>query len=181
MYFEDGSRLSQDPCALKARDVENNSLLDYQTFNFYPASGCGEVYTKLNEFAMQNRNLRFKSGFGVTDACVVDNDSQLRITRDIRPVEHQQLSTRVFWAVPSLDKGGLVPGLESMLTQGMGTGALRDCHKLAEVEYDRMPMSDCMSEFVKSAGQVIPDGQRIGKPSKEIFLQERRAKVCARK
>jgi hypothetical protein len=64
----------------------------------------------------ENPNLRFRDGYGYTNACVVDMDSALRndsqITHDRTKI---QLCARWNHAVPDLGKGGLIPNIESRL------------------------------------------------------------------
>jgi hypothetical protein len=178
-YFDNGNRLSMDQCAIQAREYENQSIIDYNLYNFFTNGDCKSGQSKAREMILEYPNMRYRNGYGIADGCVIDDDSRIRLNKELREKEPQQLCTRLFRAVPDLAKGSVVPGLESMLVQGVDTGALRDCHKLAEVPYYQpVPLTTCMSSYIKTAGDVLPDTFTIGRPSKEIFLQER--KRCKR-
>ena len=178
-YFDNGNRLSMDSCAIAAREYENQSVIDYNTYNFFNNGdpSCDSAAGKAREMMMEYPNMRFRTGYGVADACVIDSDSEVRIRgTNLREKEPQQLNARLFQAVPNLGRGTLVPNLESMLIQGVDTGALRDCHHIAEVQYHRpMPLTDCMTNYIKTAADALPEVHAIGQPSKEIFMQHRKA------
>lgn len=170
--FVDGSRLSQDACALKAREFQNQAIIDYNTFNFYPAVTNN---SELETAALNNRNLRYRIGVGIADSYLIDKDSELRFQKDVRPPERNQLCTRVFHAIPNLSRGIPMTNLESMLVQGISTSKMDDCHKLAEIGYEFMPMTDCMLNYVNNAANVLPNQYLYGQSSKEEYLQQRKA------
>ena len=178
-YFDSGNRLSMDPCAIQARDYENQSVVDYNTYNFFTNgdASCDSAAKKAREMALEYPNMRFRNGYGVADGCVIDQDSGVRIqSQNLRPKDPQQLSSRVFQAVPNLGRGVLIPNLESVITQGMNTGELKDCNRFAEVQYYQpTPLTQCMQNFIKTGAQSIPDHPSIGVPSKEIFMAYRKA------
>ena len=178
-YFDSGNRLSMDTCAVQAKDNENESIVYYNTFNFFTNgdTSCGGAASKAREMILEYPNMRFRTGYGVADGCVIDADSTVRnASQNLREKEHQQLCPRIFQAVPNLGRGTVVPNLESMLMQGIDTGALRDCHRIAEVPYFQpVPLTPCMTGFLRAEAEAIPSIHSIGQPSKDIFLQHRKA------
>ena len=173
-YYDGGNRLTQDGCALKAKEYENQSILDYNTFNFY--TGCSDMKTKADALVNEYPNLRYHMGYGVADPTLIDKDSSVRLSgQTLRPVDHQQLQTRLFTAVPSLEKGCLIPNLESMLKNGTDTSLYNDCHNLAEFQtMQPVPLTECMERFIQNAGTSIPTIPSIGLPSKDIFMAQRK-------
>lgn len=182
-YFDNGNRVNQDECAQQARDRENQSVTDYRTFNFYELGNCTERTQNVRDFSAQNPNLVFRMGYGVTSACAVDSDNKLRYGADVtHGPERQTLCPRSFVASPNLSRGTFIPNLESQLLNGVDTLETRDCHKLAESQFDVfMPLSSCVEKFVHGAAAVLDDDIRIGRPSKDIFLENRKAAACAGK
>jgi hypothetical protein len=172
-YFDSGNRLTMDACAIQTREYENQSLLDYNTFNFY--TSC-DTKKKADALVTEYPNLRYHMGYGVSDPSVIDDDSKIRIGgQTLRTVENQQLQTRLFQAVPSLDRGVLVPNLESAIKNGSDTSIYNDCHNLAEFQtMHPTPLTECMQQFISNAGASIPSIPSIGVPSKDIFMAQRK-------
>jgi hypothetical protein len=181
-YFDSTSKISQDACALEVKDRENESLVAYNTFNFYHADGsCSEVDQKVKELASQNPNLTFRVGYGVASACTVDNDNKLRYGSDLtRGPERQNLCIRNFVACPDFSRGHAIPNLESALLNGVDTLIDRDCYKLAETQLGVFqPLTPCVESYIKNASEVITEDLRIGKFSKDEFLAHRKSCVPA--
>lgn len=179
-YFDSGNRVNQDECALQVKDRENQSVSDYNTFNFFELGNCQDRFNKVNEFSSANPNLVFRMGYGVASSCSVDSDNNLRYGQEVtHGPERKTLCTRNFIASPNLSRGTCVPNLESQLISGLDTITPRDCHKLAETQWGVfMPLSSCVEKFVYGASAVIDDDIRIGRPSRDIFL-ENRSRSCA--
>lgn len=176
-YFDNGNKLRQDACALDARDRENQSQIDYNTFNFFHAGGtCTEVEQKVKSLANEYPNMRFRVGYGVASSCTIEEDNKMRYGADVtHGPERRNLNSRNFVAGPNFSRGQLIPNLESVLITGVDTINERDCYKLAESQYGVFPpMSSCVETFVKGASKVIGDDLRIGKPSKDIFMAQRK-------
>ena len=168
-YFDSGNRLSMDDCAKGVRDYENQSLVNYNTYNFYTE----HTSSNINALVSQYPNLRYHLGYGLTDGTNIDSDSKTRINRYLRETSNQQLSTRLFKDVPNLGRGCLEPITESMLIQGQDTSPFKDCHAIAEVPYATpVPFTPCMMQYINNAANAIHE-HPIGKPSKDIFLHQR--------
>jgi hypothetical protein len=169
-YFDNGNKMSMDVCAIKARDIENESLMNYSIFNTF--NDC-QMLQNASELAVEYPNLRYNIGYGI-DCGIIDADSKIKLDQKLRAVENQQLCTRTFTAVPNLGRGILVPNLETQLIQGIDTSLNKDCHNLAEYELGHhAPLTDCMHQYIKNAS-VVMDEHAIGKPSKDIFMQQRK-------
>lgn len=172
-YFDNGSKLSMDSCALEARENENQSVFDYNIFSMY--NDCDNL-KKATKLTTEYPNLRFHTGHGV-DCGIIDSDSKMKLNVELRSPGNQQLCARQFTAVPYLGRGTLVPNLESRLIHGIDTSLTKDCHNLAEYELPyHAPLTNCMSAYINKANYV-PDTHPIGKISKDLFLKQR----CANK
>jgi len=144
------NKLSVDACALGAKERENQSIRDYQLFNFYGSCDSSNV----QEFASKNPNLTFRNGYGVTSSCTVDTDSAMRMTCLGHGPEKRQLSTRNFIAVPDMSRGCSLPDTETYLLNAQDTTLYRECDRLAEKNYDRfVPLMPCINEHIKGYGQ----------------------------
>jgi hypothetical protein len=177
-YFDSGNKVGQDACAIETRNRENASVSDYNTYNYFNANGtCEEYDVKIKAFAEENPNLSYHMGYGVA-SCKIDDDSRMRNPNMTHGHEKKSLCVRNFIASPDLGKGQNSPNLESILINGVDTLVASDCNKLAEIQFPIFtPFQDCMASYVSGASQILPD--RIGKPSKDIFLANRNA--CSRK
>lgn len=176
-YFDNGNKVRQDACALETRSRENQSFIDYNTFNFYQAGrSCSKVEQDVQSLANEYPNMRFRVGYGVASACTIETDNKLRYGFDLtHGPERQNLSSRNFVAGPDFSRGQSVPQVESILLNGEDTINQRDCYKLAELPFAVFqPMHSCVESFVKGASSVIGDDIRMGKPSKDIFLSSRK-------
>ena len=173
-YFDNGNKLTQDECAIQAKDRDNQNINMYNTFNFYDVIPCDQL-NKLQDFAMENPNLTYRIGYGFASPCVIDNDSKMRMGADItHGHERRNLCTRNFVAGPSLNRGGLEPDVESALINGTRTFSNRDCHKIAETDLGYFaPLDPCVEKYINGASRYIDDDIRIGRPSKEVFLATR--------
>lgn len=175
-YFDNGNKVSQDACALDHKQRENNSYNHYMTFNAYEMQGsCEDQDAKLQNFAMEHPNLTFRVGFGVTSPCKVDEDSKIRMGAEVTNYGgRQNLCTRNFVAGPNFSRGESQPVIESILLNGVDTIEKKDCHKLAECQFNVFqPLTDCVQSYVNGAAQVIDDDVRIGQSSKQLLMSAR--------
>lgn len=175
-YFDSGNKVRQDPCAIETRERENQSYIDYNTYNFYASGTCGETYARVQQLADENPNMRFRVGYGVASDCTIDQDNKLRYGFNMtHGPERQTLNARNFVACPDFSRGQCSAELESALINSVDTKDARDCQKLAEMQLGVFqPLSPCIESHVKGAFNVIDDDIRIGKPSKDIFMAHRR-------
>lgn len=170
-YFDNGNRLTQDSCALLARDRENASILDYNTTQYYELPGCYNLES-LQQKALCHPNLRFKLGYGTPPSCKIDQEVSARYN-DMRGRERMQLNARNFQAVPNLGRGLPQPNTESVLQNGMDTTALRQCDRLMEREFDVLtPFVPEVSACVNNSLEVLSNFEfRQGKDSRQVFRE----------
>lgn len=177
-YFDQSNHLTNDSCAVLARDLENQSIIDYLTFSPNPIS-CEAEITNLSDMAMSHPNLRFKSGYGITPSCRVDNDSSMRYNQALRLPEKQQLFTRVFQAVPNFGRGSCAPNTESFLQSGWDTTVDKDCAALAEHTFNRYtPFLGCVQRYVDNYARSVGSVDVIGVSSRDKMRFEDAQRQC---
>jgi hypothetical protein len=146
-FFE--NKLTTDSCATSARERENQSIRDYQLFNFYGACDNSNVAS----FAAANPNLTYRNGYGVSSACTIDQDSTVRLTCLGHGPERRQLPVRNFVAVPDMSRGCSLPDTESYLINGQDTTLYRECDRLTEKDFNRfVPLMGCTEDYIKGFG-----------------------------
>jgi hypothetical protein len=172
-YYNWENRLTQDACARQARELENESVLNYYSWN---PLDC-ENMSKVKEFAFKHPNLRFRTGYGVADSCTIDDDSKTRMIPLTHGPEKRQMHIREFHAVPNLSHGCFAPVTESKLINGQNTSRLfTDCAILPEVDFNRFtPFTDCMRKFINGYSEYEEDA-RIGINTRE--LTRKKLKNC---
>ena len=172
--FDDGSRLSQDTCALAARGAANDSVFEYVTSNFRPADG----HIVRTEFALNHPNLRPVDGYGVAPPHSIDTDSDFRANPD-RGVSLEErrepLNTRVFHAAPSLWRGEALPTLEHVLIAGQPAAACGPTPgTLSTVESEMPPLHPTVEQLVRIGAQATDAWSlQFGEPSREALRKMR--------
>jgi hypothetical protein len=157
-----GNRLSQDACAIEQTDVENKKIIDYTTARYFDDNS--------NQYQINT-----KFGYGVVNPDMIDAESCIKLVRDIRGPVHQQLSTRLFHAIPDLSRGVCVPNIESQLQQGVG-GHDKQCKGAKSID-TFVPLTSCMTNYIYGATLAIPDVHTIGRPSKDILKEMRQCSI----
>lgn len=174
-YFFWENKLSMDKCALAAKQTDSDLIYDYNTFNFFlQGDDCEKVHNRISCFAENYPNLRFRDGYGVGE-CKIDTDSKLRYEPLTHGREHQQLNTRLFYAVPNFARGGLVTNVETVLKNATDTKILhKECDKLAEKDFDRfVDLLNCGKN-----AYTQPYTLSAGEDSRQIWRQHLRS--CTR-
>ena len=165
--FVNQNKLGSDKCAIKARNLTNDSILDYQLWNTY---NCKKDES-IDSFGADNINLHFKNGYGVTSPCLVDKDTELRINGVwTNEKAKSQMFTRFYVANPNLSKGTLLPYIESRLVQGENTGRTKDCFYHGEADFDRfMPLLPCIETEIQDTRHIIMPFARGGEDSRQVM------------
>lgn len=166
------NRVSMDRCALVAKERENESIVEYNTYNFFTNEDYERRVKELNAIAWENQNLRFRHGYGIANEQVVDEDSRARYGADrlTHGPERRQYNTRNFMAVPDFSKGGCAPNTEMWLKTPMDTHDLKQCDRVAEKAFDRfVPFNDCMKTFITNGARAIPELHAIGSNSRDMI------------
>lgn len=177
-YYESMNSLNDDECALATRGRENQSLIDYNTFNFYNDGKCETVDKKLLNMALEHPNLRFRNGYGNANPCTIDADTKLKYNQDqmTHGPEKRQYRVRNFTAVPDIRRGSYVAGYDELLNPGKDTHVIRQCERLTETDFNRfVPFIECMDKFVSLKGEVLPEIFAIGVNSRDLVRKQKRA------
>jgi len=144
--FELENRLTSDQCASAHKELQNKSITEYILYNMYPTASCDDNKQNLSELVVNNPNLRYRDGYGIANACVVDEDSKMRDNPSglTHFRDKQQLCSRWHQAVPDYGRGGVIPNVESALKMSADTSYLRGCDRIVEKQYDTfIPFNTC--------------------------------------
>lgn len=177
-------RLNEDECAINAKDYQNNSINDYHLWNTYTHKCDTNTEKNLQEFAVNHLNVHYRNGYGFTNSCHVNNDSELRYNGLLTNEKAKtQLFTRFYQANPNLGKGTSIPTLESRLVQGTDTSQLRQCSsKLAEEDFQRFtPLLPCLKEKVQDPNHIILPFTQGGDNSRIIMRNKDVLQSCGYK
>ena len=177
-YFESMNSLNDDSCAMEARDRENQSMIDYNTFNFYNDGDCHQIDKKLLNLAIENPNLNFRNGYGSANPCAIEMETKLKYNADMMThgPEKRQFRLRNFTAVPDIRRGSYAVGYDELLSPGQDTHVLRQCDRLTERDFNRFtPYIECMDKFISLEAQAIPELLAIGANSRDLVRKQKRA------
>ena len=135
--YDAGNRLKLDPCNMNAINIENSRQVNYNVFNH--RSPCSDPCDRVQRASFQSRNRNLIAWDGVgQNACEVDVDSSYK--NDPKTMTHtkcrQQLHNRVFVAVPNLQRGAVLPSLESRIQSGQDTTRQRECDRIEEKSWN---------------------------------------------
>jgi hypothetical protein len=176
MYFDNQHRLGNDQCWVDGQVKQSQQINDYYLFNPYKTNviDCDENESKLREFMVENKK-NYREGYGVTNACHVDNDSKMR--SESKKLTHgkckNQLSSRLFQAAPDLSHGGFESLLESRLTQGHSTGEKKSCEVTQGKGFDVMtPMLPCLKKQIQNVDHIVPTWVRGGEHTRDHINQK---------
>jgi hypothetical protein len=169
--FDWENRVSMDNCALVSKKISNDSIQQYNLYNFY--GDC--EYDTVQKTALCHPNLHFRNGYGFTSACTVDTDSAIRLPNTTHGPEKKQLHMRNFHSVPNMGRGTLVPDTESFLKNGMDTN-IQSCIE-KETDYAFIPLIDCVQNYI--TGYAKQDFFHEGINSREETRRQMRK--CATK
>lgn len=178
LFFQE-NRFKQDDCAQTIRDLQNQSIGDYRLFNMYRTNkpDCTDDKKQVTEFMSQNRMV-LRDGYGLTNGCMVDVDSAIRLGGEITNERYkEQLQPRVYHAVPSLNRGGLVPEVETRLIQAEMTNKRRPCYVAEEYTGRFLPMLPCLENTIQNPKHIVPEWTWGGEPTRDtvrqrLFLEE---------
>jgi hypothetical protein len=165
--FDNQNGLGNDKCAIKARNFQNSSIMDYQLWNTYDCHKDEEV----DDFGAKSINLHFKNGYGFTSPCLVDTDTKLRIDAMWTSEKAKsQMFTRFYKANPDLSRGTLKPVVESRLVQGENSSRGKVCFRHAEIDFDRnLPLLPCLETDIQNPDHLIMPFSRGGEDSRQIM------------
>jgi hypothetical protein len=159
--FNYENRLTIDDCAVLQRDIQNQSMTDYQLYNSYYTNDC--KCKAMDEFLFEN-NMVIKDGYGFLNQCTVDADSDLRLNGvQTNEREKVQLCSRWHQGVPNLNKGGLIPNIDSRLKNADDTSDIRNCDRVTEHDFNRfIPLVGCLAPTIQNPKYIIEPWVRGG-------------------
>lgn len=173
------NRLNDDSCALKTRDLENRSVIDSRLYNFYYNNDC--ACPVLDDIALDN-NFTIREGYGYASGCTIDNDSELRLNSSITHNKGKiQLCSRTYQGVPNVDKGGLIPNVESRLLASDDTSDIRNIDKIDEKSYIPLrftPMIPCLDKNIQNPEHIIPSWTWGGNPTRQDMVSNTYLERC---
>ena len=150
------NRLNDDECAVADRIRQSREIKDYNLASFFPTNepACS---TEVGKIAACYNNLHYRDGFGIANACVIDDDSDLRLgTRLTHSPHRQQLKTRVFQGGPHLERGAVLPVTEAELIQSAISRDRRPCEENAEFgEHVFTPLIPCLETVVQNPDTIV--------------------------
>lgn len=182
--FLNSRRLCTDDCAKEAKDIQNDSIANYELYQHLPVKCDGES-ARFPEFAYNHINLRGRTGYGVSDGCLIDHFSALRndpaqLTRDRC---RTQLFARMFQGCPNLKPGVSDPDKEMPILQGTGSQTLEGvqyrCKKtLMELQTNQLPpLIECIKEVQKEE-HVVEPWVRGGEDTRSFVKRQEFLQAC---
>ncbi len=174
--FDNQNRLGVDECATTAREYQNSSVNDYSLWNVFFMACDKEGETQLQDFSTKNNNLHYRNGVGFTNACYVDNDTDLRINRVMTNEKAKtQLFTRFYQANPNLGRGVPEPEIEMPLVQGEEAATNSFRSDVVEQDFDRfVPFVPCKRGSVQNPDNIVLPFHQSGEDSREYMRAKQR-------
>jgi hypothetical protein len=164
-YFDKQNNICSDACWEESKNYGNKKINDYHTYSTQLVD-CIDPNVRLPEFIYDHVNLRGRPGYGLSDACLIDNHSRLinnkeSLTRDRCKL---QLFTRLFEAGPTM-KGSLgdinseldiLSGSDSGF-YGNGGNKSYSCKKtIMEKQINQpIPLVDCLKD-IQNPEHIVP-------------------------
>jgi hypothetical protein len=175
-YFDKQNNMCSDSCWEEAKNFGNNKINDYYTFSTQLVE-CKEPDVRMPEFYMDHVNLRGRPGYGLSDACLIDDYSSLvnnynGMTRDRCRL---QLFKRLFNGCP-LFKGqsgdidaelDLLAGSDSGLVGNNGCSSSKK--GIMEMQINNpTPLVDCMKD-IQNPDHLVENWTRGGENTRSYI------------
>ena len=170
--FDIQNRIGNDDCAMDFDTSYNKSISDYMLFNQYQTNQtdekvCTMNFNKVSEFA-NNNHMMLRDGYGNTNGCYIDNDSEVRQFRLTSDKKRDNLNTRMYRGGPNLSRGNANPEVESKLVQG--DMSIYDCPNRSLDVF--IPMLPCLRKSIQDPKNIIESWQRGGDSTRDTLKQE---------
>lgn len=164
-YFESQNNICSDLCWMDYKNHGNEKIINYNTYeNYSQLIPCENPNIRIPSFMFDHPNLRGRAGYGVADACLIDNYNNLvkndeLMTRDRCKL---QLFSRIFTGVPHL-KGcsgdinkelDLLSGTDTSSGSGSSTSSCRKSLMELQINYP-IPLVDCMKD-IQNPDNIVP-------------------------
>ena len=175
-YFDQTHRVGSDDCNKTSQLLQSEGISKYNMFNFYKTNipECDDSVKKMQEFASDNY-MHVREGYGFTNSCKVDTDSDLRFKSSLLTNDkgRTQLFARTFQATPNLFRGTIEPQVESKLIQGEYYGHEKSCLKTTEQPFDTfIPLITCLKDNVQNPNNIIPEWKWGGEGTRDTVKQK---------
>jgi hypothetical protein len=175
--FDLENRLADDECALADKDRQSDEVSGYYLANFL-TSNVPACSKKVNDVANCHVNLRFRDGYGVANACVIDADSNARLgARQTNSPHRQTYKNRVFHGHGMFFRGAIQPEAEAALIHAEASRERRPCK--GDIPADRFtPLIPCIEETTQNPRTVIMDQTWGGAATRSWVRDEDGLKAC---
>ncbi len=152
------NKTTVDDCAQVTREYQNMSMNRYFVDNFRPCE-CRPT----PEYQLEN-NMVIKDGYGYASGCAVDQDSELRLNSKLTNGRHR-VNSCIRWnqGLPNLNKGGLVPNIDTTFKNGQDTSYIRNCDRIVEKDFKRfIPLTGCLAKTIQNSDFIVEPWVRGG-------------------
>ena len=169
-FFLD-SRLGLDDCSLAANEKQNESINEYYLFNSVN-EGCKDK--KFNNVAQCN-NMVVNNGFGFTDGCNVDIDSQLRNGGELTS---KNIVNTDFRKCANNDCDMDMKSIENNMRRGNDFG-LKRCDVISEVstlDLQMYPLVPCLQRNIQNPDNIVFNPDKLvwgGAPTRDSLQQKK--------
>tara|TARA_Y100000389_G_C17471316_1_gene531430 strand:- start:214 stop:810 length:597 start_codon:yes stop_codon:yes gene_type:complete len=177
--FIQENNICSDRCWREAKDIRNTHIDNYYHYNNNFVD-CKHKQVRMPQFHLDHINLRGRPGYGFTEECTVNTDSDLRndpsrMTRDRCNI---QLNHRLFQGVPHLRPGGdfskeldIKGGSDSDQLLPNYYGCKKGIHEQAT--YHPTPLLDCVAQVVNVDNTVAQDWNKKGGQDTRSFINRK--------
>lgn len=167
--FLQNKNINLDSCWKQYQDFRNEVISDYVHYNTNFVD-CKNPEIRMPDSYLEHTNLRGRPGYGWADACLINNDSMLRINPNglVRDKCNIPLQKRVFTACPSLLRGSGDPDKELSIISGSDSLVEGyQCKKKSPemTSYHITPLLDCVKD-IQNPTNIIPPWVRGGEDTR---------------
>jgi hypothetical protein len=177
-FFDKQNNMCSDSCWEEAKNYGNNKINDYYTFSTQLVE-CKEPDVRMPEFYYDHVNLRGRPGYGLADACLIDDYSRLvnnydSVTRDRCRL---QLFKRLFNGCPLFKAQSgdinaeldLLAGTDSGLLGGIGKNGACSKKGIMELQIKNpIPLVDCMKD-IQNPDHIVENWTRGGEDTRSYI------------
>ena len=163
--FQGNTILSNDTCWNDAVNYHNSEINKYQLYNTNDSLKCTEATVKMPDWYLNHASVSGRPGYGVSEDCLIDTDSSLRLNNITRDRCTNQLFERTFQAVPYLLRGtGDINKELDILTGNNSSYTIQNCGiSLSEKQtYQFIPLIPHIKETIQSPKYIVPDTPQGG-------------------
>jgi hypothetical protein len=179
--FQGSTILSSDNCWNDAVNHHNTEINKYQLYNPNDRLECKDPNVKMPDWYLNHVSMSGRPGYGVSEDCLIDNDSSLRINGLSRDKCSTQLFERTFQAVPYLLRGTGDIEKELEILSGNNSGHMNSQCKgsLGEKQtYHPIPLIPCLEKTIQDPKYIVPDGPQAGEDTRSYINRKHFLEKC---